>query len=394
MHRSIFCGRFLITLLGLLFIAGTGQAGAQGKPEKAVIAVFDLQGVRTEPTTPIAASDRLREELLNTGHFKLLSRNTLDKKLADQGLNQLTCMERDCALKVGQVLGARLVLTGKIIIIDSGAWQVSAEITDVATGETIVAGSIIHQGNIVGLISKGIPQLKDKLIPAGDSSGYDDIVDFLLQKKSAPPTSADSIASERMDEQAGQKPPPGKTPMELSGYRIWGSPFASFSLDFRDSDFNELETFEGSGTSLGFEVQTNKVLAFGAAIHVGSLDTVDSPISGSGERPISGDYQVINLLVMGAVPRARPWFYFGSGLGYTTVDWNDGAVSGSDSVTSILGMLRFAYTFDSGLMLGFDFQASLIESSKGDRHDLLQSQGAVGTEASPAVGSLFLGYAF
>ena len=391
---------FLVTLLGFFFSIGAGYSHAAKAVEKEIIAVLDLQGLGTQPLLPVAASDRLREELLNSGYFTLVSRNTLDKVMDELALNQVTCVEKDCALKLGRITGARIILTGKIIRIENAVWQVSAEFTDVETSETLRAGSIIYRGDTVGLIEDGIPDLVKKLIPGGDPSVFGSVVNFLMQKTSSlfqpeqteKDESGDKSAEPEPQPEPQQQPEPALK--ETTGYRIWGSPSA-FIFDFENSDNNSLETFEGEGISVAVEREFDKSWAIGAALHSGSLTDQTAGFGATSPQSISGDYTVLTLSVMDSVPNGKPWFYYGTGLIYASVDINEGGTSGSDSLIGTLLMLRAAYNFDSGLFLGFDFQGSfLFVSSSGTRHDELRQAGAGSPKAGAGVAGFIVGYSF
>jgi len=88
----------------------------------------------------------------------------MDEILEEQALQQNLCIEQECAVKVGRILGVRKIAVGKVTKIVEGLWLLSAMLVDVETAETIRAETVQHRGDYSDLLSAGIEILARKLL--------------------------------------------------------------------------------------------------------------------------------------------------------------------------------------------------------------------------------------
>jgi TolB-like protein len=153
-----------------LACAATALAQAPAKPAttatnagQELVAVMDLEPINSTKVQAIAISDRLREELLKTHKFVLVNRDQMDAVLNEQALQQTGCTSSECAVKVGQVLGVRKLVTGRVLKLDDTHWQLSATIIDVETAQTLSSESIQYEGDFFALLQTGIVGLSAKL---------------------------------------------------------------------------------------------------------------------------------------------------------------------------------------------------------------------------------------
>ncbi len=147
----------------LLVVAANAQAQEE---RKELIAVMELQPVGASEVEASALSDRLREELLRTGQFTMVDRSQMEAVLEEQAFQQIGCTEQECAVQVGQILGVRKIVAGKLTKLSERLWQISCIIVDVETAETVRAESIQHQGDLFSLLTTRVPELAVKLTGA------------------------------------------------------------------------------------------------------------------------------------------------------------------------------------------------------------------------------------
>ncbi|MBF0430681.1 MAG: hypothetical protein HQK83_05350 [Fibrobacteria bacterium] len=85
--------------------------------ETQIVAVMELKGTGIYQTEVTGISNRLRTELHKTEKFRVIERSEMDKIIEEQKL-QLTgitsCNTNDCAIEVGQLLGAKFIIMGTI----------------------------------------------------------------------------------------------------------------------------------------------------------------------------------------------------------------------------------------------------------------------------------------
>ncbi len=390
-------GRSLAALiLAVSFFAGAGVevAGRQesGKKfNKEIVAVLDLKVTGAGLSLALAASIRLREELLNSGFFQLVDRQQLKQVLDEQALSQISCLGANCNIKVGKITGARIIMTGDLIQISKDSWQISALMTDVETSEVLRAGSIFFEGGPADLINEGIPQLVGKLIPEGDPGDYDGVVSFLLQKSAdLVKGAASGLLGVEQDEKTGALKLKADTQL-----RIWVSPLSFFRYVIRDKKNRPLELILGRGISLGLEREIEKSWAAGGAIHMGALDKRKVPSDSS--NLILGYYSAWSLYALDAVPNGRPWFYYGTGLFGYALNYTDAGKNMMAQGMGALLMGRFMYTFNGGPVIGVGAESNYLFTvgSKSTRIDQYEAAGEdVSRHAWGAVTYFFIGYTF
>jgi len=72
------------------------------------IAVSDVLGKGLPQSQADIISDRLRGELVKTGHFSVMERAQMDEVLKEQGFQQSgACTEQSCIVAMGQMLGVQ-----------------------------------------------------------------------------------------------------------------------------------------------------------------------------------------------------------------------------------------------------------------------------------------------
>ena len=105
-----------LTLLGhrmtrifsiFLFI---GLAWGQDK----TIAILDFDGDGISQSETRTLTNRLRDEIFNTGSYIVLERGKMDEVLEEQGFQQTGCVTSECAVEVGNMLGVQQMIGGSI----------------------------------------------------------------------------------------------------------------------------------------------------------------------------------------------------------------------------------------------------------------------------------------
>ena len=97
------------------------------------IAVMELQGRGISADNLSGLTNRLRTELFKTGSFKVIERSQMEMILTEQGFNQSGCISSECAVEVGQLIGAEKIVVGDIDRIDS-MYVTDIRLVDVRTG--------------------------------------------------------------------------------------------------------------------------------------------------------------------------------------------------------------------------------------------------------------------
>jgi hypothetical protein len=163
-HPCILAG---LAAFGLFCPVGPASAQKAAGEAKELVAVLELDALGASKNQVSAVSERLREELLATGRYRLVDRGQLEKVMEEQALQQTGCTTQECAVQVGRILGVRKLVTGKVNRVEAGLWLLSSSLIDVESAEIIRAASVQPQGDFKSLLADGAPQLVGRLLEGG-----------------------------------------------------------------------------------------------------------------------------------------------------------------------------------------------------------------------------------
>jgi len=151
--------------VALLVLAGTAMA--QPKPASApatapaiTVAVFDFDAnVNGNPDMGKHVADALTAMLSGQAGLQLVERAQLEKVTAEQALNLTGLVDQDKVVKVGHLVGAKILVTGKIFSLDKNLY-VAAKM--IGTETTLVQG-ILVKGKTGADTGELVAQLAEKL---------------------------------------------------------------------------------------------------------------------------------------------------------------------------------------------------------------------------------------
>jgi TolB-like protein len=127
------------------------------------LAVSDMLGKGLPQSQADIISDRLRGELVKTGHFIVLERSQMDEILKEQGFQQSgACTEQSCIVTMGQMLGVQYIITGTVGQVGK-MMTMSLKIVRVATGEIMSTVSEDCECTIEDVLSQSTVKIAQKL---------------------------------------------------------------------------------------------------------------------------------------------------------------------------------------------------------------------------------------
>lgn len=150
-------GMVMINFPQVLFAQSVGGA------EKAKIAVWDFTLEGMQPGDGRAVTNRLRSELVNSGKYRVMTRDQIKTLLGEQALGQ-TLIDAKEAIKAGKLKGVQFVVTGTIVSVRS-AFQITAEMIDGESAEiikSITPGT--YRGNFLDFLDNEIPRLAAQMM--------------------------------------------------------------------------------------------------------------------------------------------------------------------------------------------------------------------------------------
>ena len=194
------CGFLSLTLVLLGMGLPTGALAqeksppaAGAAPGKELVAIMDLLMIDGSGAQGAALTNQLRAEVLKTGKVTLIDRSQMTAVLDEQALQQSGCTSQECAVDVGRILGIRKIVTGTITKLGDSLWQVSVQMVDVETAETVRADTFNHVGVFQDLLIKGMSNVALLLFP-DDTKPPQQIVEET--RPAAPPPAPAAVKSD------------------------------------------------------------------------------------------------------------------------------------------------------------------------------------------------------
>ena len=126
------------------------------------IAVIEFEGLGISQTEAKALTNRLRDELVNTGKYTVIERGKMEEILKEQAFQQIGCTSDECAVEVGKLLSVEGIIIGSISNVGS-VYSVSARIVSVESGEITKSAIYDYQGSIDDLLTIGMRYVSELL---------------------------------------------------------------------------------------------------------------------------------------------------------------------------------------------------------------------------------------
>jgi len=156
------------------------------------IAVLELEGKGLGEMEASILTDRLRNELFQTGKFRVIERDKMSDILNEQGFQLSECTSTECMVEIGRMLGVEQMVGGSVSKFGS-MFSISARLISVETGEIFGTATYDHEGRIEDLLKFGMKAVANKL--SGFTQAASDQVTsspIVQQAEPAPPPSSSS----------------------------------------------------------------------------------------------------------------------------------------------------------------------------------------------------------
>ena len=135
------------------------------------VGILDFEGIGISPDESKALSNRFGTEFqtYSSGRYVLVERQQMGAILEEQGLQQSGCVSSECAVEVGNALGAKFIVTGSISKVGN-FYSVNAKLINVETSEIVNSISYDQSGNIGLLLTQGMQEASKKLLGISSST--------------------------------------------------------------------------------------------------------------------------------------------------------------------------------------------------------------------------------
>ncbi len=107
------------------------------QPSKTNIAITEFKATGIDEAASGILGDKVRDELIKSGYFRIMERDQVEEVLKEQGFQQSgACEEQSCLVEIGQLLGVERIFSGSINRVEK-YYSFSLRIIDVTSGEIL-----------------------------------------------------------------------------------------------------------------------------------------------------------------------------------------------------------------------------------------------------------------
>ena len=126
------------------------------------IAIIDFDGINVSEDNAKALTNRLTTEMIALGIYQILERSEMKQLLNEQKFQYSGCVDTQCAVEVGKLLGAKYMVVGTVTKVGE-TFAIDARMLDVKTGESYISAKYNYKGKIDKLLDVGMTSIAYQL---------------------------------------------------------------------------------------------------------------------------------------------------------------------------------------------------------------------------------------
>lgn len=149
----------ILLLLGSSIMVPAAPGSAQ---EKQTLAILDFDGLGISQQEAQLLTNRLRTILVQMEVYNVIERGQMEQILQEQNFQLTGCTSQECAVEVGQVLGAQWMMTGSIGKIGQ-TFTVDLRIINVETSAIDRTASYDIRGEIDQMLTEGMVEVARRI---------------------------------------------------------------------------------------------------------------------------------------------------------------------------------------------------------------------------------------
>ena len=132
------------------------------------IAIIDFEGIGITNDEARVLTQRLTSEMINIGVYQVLERSEMKRLLDEQKFQYSGCVDLNCAVELGKMLGAKYMVVGTISKVGR-TFTVDSRLIYVESSEAYASGQYTSDGSIDNVVKYGMSsiayQLSEEDIP-------------------------------------------------------------------------------------------------------------------------------------------------------------------------------------------------------------------------------------
>ena len=121
------------------------------------IAILDFEGIGVSAQEARVLTNRLGTHVVQLGRYQVIERGQMEQILQEQDFQLTGCTSNECAVEIGQLIGAQQMLAGSFGQLGT-VYTIDMRIIDVVTGRITRTTSYDIEGSINRLLSEGLAE--------------------------------------------------------------------------------------------------------------------------------------------------------------------------------------------------------------------------------------------
>ncbi len=121
------------------------------------LAILDFEGIGVSAEEARVLTNRLGTHMVQLGRYQVIERGQMEQILTEQNFQMTGCTSNECAVEIGQLIGAGQMLAGSFGKLGT-AYTIDMRIIDVATGRILKTTSYDIEGSINLLLTEGLAE--------------------------------------------------------------------------------------------------------------------------------------------------------------------------------------------------------------------------------------------
>lgn len=156
---------YLISIMPLVVIGVLFSTPLFAQTAKPILAILDFEGFDISEPEVATLTNRFRANMVQIGNYTVIERGVMEQILQEQDFQLTGCITDECAVKVGQLLGAQYTLAGSIGKVGS-TWTVNMRIINVESGVIEKTAFYDTKGAIDIMLTEGMEKAARRIIAA------------------------------------------------------------------------------------------------------------------------------------------------------------------------------------------------------------------------------------
>ena len=129
---------------------------------KQVIAVLDLDAINYTQEQAQVITTKIISEIINLNVYNVVERSNINRILSEQKLQNSGCTDSECAVEVGQLINADLIVIGTVSSFKE-LYSIDTKLINIETGEIIKIASFASEIDQKELFTKGVYDIASQI---------------------------------------------------------------------------------------------------------------------------------------------------------------------------------------------------------------------------------------